>query len=53
MSKEKWDGKLGNTSFNVEYLQSVTQKEAVEALTTAHIHKDRVINAWKRANGKK
>lgn len=45
-----WDGRLGNTSFNVDYLQSVTVEEAIAALTTEHVSANRVVNAWKKAN---
>jgi benzoyl-CoA reductase/2-hydroxyglutaryl-CoA dehydratase subunit BcrC/BadD/HgdB len=53
MTKQKFDGTLGTTSFNVEFLKSVTLKEALEHFKGTEIHEDRVRNAWKRANNKK
>jgi hypothetical protein len=53
MQKEKFDGILGSTSFNVDFLKSVTLKEALEHFKVLKIHEDRVRNAWKRANNKK
>lgn len=53
MEKQKFDGTLGNTSFNVDFLKSVTLKEALEHFKATEIHADRVRNAWKRANNKK
>jgi hypothetical protein len=53
MIKEKFDGILGSTSFNVDFLKSVTLKEALEHFKATEIHADRVRNAWKRANNKK
>jgi hypothetical protein len=44
--------RLGNTDISLEWLQSVTEKEAL-ANCPEHIHKGRMINAWKQANGKK
>lgn len=44
---------LGNSQFNAKYLRSVTLKEALEHYKEDFCHKDRVRNAWKRANGKK
>ena len=48
-SSNEWI-KIGNTSFRVAYLQSVTEEIAVTLLTTDHVHADRVRNAWKQAN---
>ena len=45
-----WDGRLGNTEFNVGYLQSVTVDEAIKTLKSAHVDENRVVNAWKKAN---
>jgi hypothetical protein len=45
-----WDGSLGNTSFNVDYLQSVTVEEAIATLSSEHVSQNRVVNAWKKAN---
>ena len=47
---EKWHGIIGKTSFNVDYLQSVTQKEAINQLSA--LPKDLVVQAWKLANNK-
>lgn len=50
---EAFDGILGSTSFNVEFLKSVSLKEALEHFKDSGIHEGRVRNAWKRANNKK
>ena len=48
-----WDGRLGNTEFNVNFLQSVTVEEAVKTLKSDYVDENRVINAWKKANPNK
>jgi hypothetical protein len=44
---------LGTTQIRVEWLQSVTEKEALEFLKGKSVHPDRIRNAWKQANRKK
>lgn len=46
---KKWI-RLGNVDFPVHYLVTVSEEEAVELLSSKHIHSDRVRNAWKQAN---
>jgi hypothetical protein len=53
MVKQKFDGILGSTSFNVDFLKSVNLTQALEHFKGTGIHEDRVRNAWKRANNKK
>ena len=46
---KKWI-RLGNVDFPVHYLITVSEEEAVDLLSSKHIHSDRVRNAWKQAN---
>jgi len=45
-----WDGRLGNSWFNVAYLQSVNVEEAIKHFDGKHGDDNRVVNAWKKAN---
>ena len=42
--------KLGKSQYSVDYLQSVTEKEAIANFP--NMRKEQVTNAWKQANKK-
>ena len=42
---------FGKTWFNMDLLAEMTEAQAIKM--HKHVHKGRVLNAWKRANNKK
>jgi len=44
--------KLGEYSYKVSWLKSVTESHAVTVMTGAGRDKNQIVNAWKQANGK-
>lgn len=53
MNKQVLTIKLGRSEYSVEFLKSVTLKEAIEHFERLGVHEGQIRNAWKRANGKK
>lgn len=52
MANDKRYIKLGDYSYKVSWLKSVTESHAVTVMTGAGRDKNQVVNAWKQANGK-
>lgn len=52
-SKKKLQGfkQFGKTWFNMDILSEISETEAIKL--HKHVHRGRIINAWKQANGKK